>query len=111
LALMLALASPFGMAMDRYVAVQGEASRAVVPDQVSISLAFAAEGEDPDQLLQVVETKAAPFLAKLKALGIADKDIQGHRFEVYPRFDEGKSVGLRAQQRYQILIHGFELYP
>ncbi|EKE72192.1 SIMPL domain-containing protein [Gallaecimonas xiamenensis] len=111
LALMLAAASPLGMAMDRYVSVQGEATRSVVPDQVSFSVAFSAEGQDADQLLKEIETKAAPFLAKLGALGIADKDIQGHRFEVFPRYDKDKMTGLRAQQRYQITVHGFALYP
>ncbi|WKE67374.1 SIMPL domain-containing protein [Gallaecimonas kandeliae] len=109
--LMLALVSPLGLAMDRYIAVQGEASRAVTPDEVTFSVTFIADGQDPDQLLSAIEARAKPLLARLKSLGLVDKDIQGYRFEVFPRYEKDKPVGLRVQQRYQLTVHGFDKYP
>lgn len=111
LAMVLAVASPLTMAMDRYVAVQGEASRAVAPDEVSFTLSFSSEGEQSDVLLKDIEAKAKPFLAAIKKLGVADKDIQGTRFDVSPRYVDGKAAGLRAQQSYRVTVHDFDLYP
>ncbi|WP_341504083.1 SIMPL domain-containing protein [Gallaecimonas sp. GXIMD4217] len=111
LALVALLGSPLALAADRYVSVQGEAVRAVAPDQVLVQVSFSAEGADAQVLLEQVESQARPFLTELKGLGIAERHIQGHRFEVYPRYEKGKTIGLRAQQRYSVTVEGFERYP
>ncbi|WP_115718636.1 SIMPL domain-containing protein [Gallaecimonas mangrovi] len=105
------LASPAVFAAERYIAVNGQASAAVTPDEVVLTVAFSDNGQEADQLLANIRQQALPFLDAIQKLGIAKADIQGSRFEVYPRYEDSKNVGLTAKQSYRITMHEFALYP
>lgn len=100
-------AAPGALADDstplRLMTVSGEGEAAGVPDVAIMSIGVETEGRTAAEALSLNATRMSAAIAKLKARGVAPKDMQTSSISVNPRYDynnEGrppKIVGYTAQ--------------
>jgi uncharacterized protein YggE len=77
----------------RHITVVGHGQANATPDTASIQMGVQSEAATAREALTDNNTKMAALIAKLKELGVADKDIQTSNINIYPRYDnEGRDV-------------------
>jgi uncharacterized protein len=77
----------------RQITVVGKGEAKASPDTASIQLGVQTEAETARQALTDNNTKMQALIARLKELGVADKDIQTSNINIYPRYDDrGRDV-------------------
>lgn len=91
------------------VAAEAEASQA--PDVAQLSAGVVAHAADASTAMQANSKQMARVIAKIKAAGIADKDIQTLGIDLEPQYGDGqndnqppKVIGYRAGNTVQIKI-------
>lgn len=92
--LALTAAPSAGMAKDkddaRTVSVTGDGSAKGRPDTAHITTGVVSDGETARAALDANSTGMSAMIDKIKALGIAAKDIQTVNFAVHPRYTRAK---------------------
>lgn len=77
----------------RQITVVGKGEAKATPDTASVQLGVQSEAETARQALTDNNTQMQAMIAKLKELGVADKDIQTSNISIYPRYDDkGRDV-------------------
>ncbi len=77
----------------RQITVVGKGETKAAPDTASVQLGVQTEAETARQALTDNNTKMQTLVARLKELGIADKDIQTSNISIYARYDDrGRDV-------------------
>lgn len=77
----------------RQITVVGKGDAKAAPDTASVQLGVQSEAETARQALTDNNTQMQAMIAKLKELGVADKDIQTSNINIYPRYDDkGRDV-------------------
>lgn len=76
------------------IAISGEGKVTAVPDVARISVGLLTEGRDIAALQRQNTDKMNKLIDAMKALGVADKDIQTTNYSIYPKYDytDGRSV-------------------
>jgi hypothetical protein len=82
----------------RQITVVGQGEAKGAPDTASIQLGVQTESATAREALTSNNTQMQALVAKLKELGIADKDIQTSNIAIYPRYDNNG----RAVEAYQV---------
>jgi uncharacterized protein YggE len=81
----------------RTISVSGTGVAYGSPDIATAQVGVQTRGEDPGQAMDDNNTKMAALIAALKALGIADKDIQTTNFSVYAQQDYNPQTGVALE--------------
>ena len=93
---------------ERLITVEGEGKVTVKPDLAVTTMGMMAEGKTVTEAQKKNTDVMNNLLAKLKALGIAEKDIQTANYNVYPQYDykDGASVlkGYQVSQSLTVKI-------
>lgn len=77
----------------RQITVVGKGEAKATPDTASVQLGVQSEAETARQALTDNNTQMQAMIAKIKELGVADKDIQTSNISIYPRYDDkGRDV-------------------
>jgi uncharacterized protein YggE len=77
----------------RQITVVGKGEAKAAPDTASVQLGVQNEAETARQALTDNNTQMQAMIAKIKELGVADKDIQTSNINIYPRYDDkGRDV-------------------
>lgn len=77
----------------RQITVVGKGEAKAAPDTASVQLGVQNESETARQALTDNNTQMQAMIAKIKELGVADKDIQTSNINIYPRYDDkGRDV-------------------
>ena len=76
------------------ISINGEGKVTAVPDIARISVGLLTEGRDIAALQRQNTDKMNKLIDAMKALGVADKDIQTTNYSIYPKYDytNGNSV-------------------
>ncbi len=97
------LASPLPAAADelvRSITVQGEGEIQATPDEASLHFTLQNESRNLNMAKEANNKAVQKILAIIKPFGIADKDIQTSRLQLYPQYDY--TDGSRRFRTYQI---------
>jgi hypothetical protein len=85
-------AAPAAVPM-RQITVVGQGEAKATPDTAMVQIGVQTEALTARQALTDNNTKMTALIAKLKELGVGDKDIQTSNISIYPRYDhEGREV-------------------
>lgn len=77
----------------RQITVIGRGDLKATPDTAIINMGVQAEAATARQAMSDNNTKMAALIAKLKELGVTEKDIQTSNISIYPRYDnEGREI-------------------
>lgn len=88
---------------DLFITVQGIGSIAVAPDQALISGGVISEASTAAEALAANSKALAGVVEKLKAAGVAEKDMQTNGFSVQPKYtDYGKTDKAPVIDGYQV---------
>lgn len=82
--------------------VSGEGKVVVVPDEGSVMLGVRKEGRSIKQVQEQVNTIMQDLSAKLKGLGIEDKDIRTSQYSFYPDWEQKGNYTAYAQVEVKI---------
>lgn len=76
------------------IAINGEGKVTAVPDIARISVGLLTEGRDIAAIQRQNTEKMNNLIAAVKALGVAEKDIQTTNYSIYPKYDytDGRSI-------------------
>ena len=86
-------AQTVGGSVVRQITVIGTGEVKGTPDQATIQLGVQSQAQTSSAALADNNTKMEALLAKLKELGVADKDIQTSNFSISPTYgDDGQTV-------------------
>ena len=86
-------AQTVGGSVVRQITVIGTGEVKGTPDQATVQLGVQSQGQTSSAALADNSTKMEALLAKLKELGVADKDIQTSNFSISPTYgDDGQTV-------------------
>ena len=96
----------------RTISVTGVGEITVDPDICRLVLGVQTEGKTAAEAQAAAAKATNAVIAKLRALGIADKDIKTVSFNVYPVYDQGdrenpavlQPIGFRVAHRLQITV-------
>ncbi len=72
----------------RQITVVGQGETTAVPDTAIVQLGVQTEAETARDALTENNAATEALIAKLKELGVADRDIQTSSFNIWPRYDE-----------------------
>lgn len=87
------VAAQTGATPIRQITVIGNGEAAGTPDTAIVQLGVRTEGANAREALDSNNAQMAALTAKLKEIGIADRDLQTSNLSVNPRYDaEGRSV-------------------
>lgn len=82
-----------GVTGMRQVTVVGHGEVAGAPDTATVTIGVETEGATAQEALAANNTQAEAVIAKLKDLGVAEKDIQTTNFNIFPVYNEdGRQV-------------------
>jgi uncharacterized protein len=87
---------------ERWISVSADGEAAVAPDLAVVSFAVSGTGPELSPTRDEVNGRASAVLAKLRALGIADADLQAPDVAIQPEYDYRKGqrlVGYRVTRR------------
>lgn len=88
---------------DLFITVQGIGNIAVAPDQAMISGGVISEAATAAEALAANSKALAGMVEKLKAAGVAEKDMQTNGFSVQPKYtDYGKTDKAPVIDGYQV---------
>ncbi|MFN4011576.1 MAG: SIMPL domain-containing protein [Pannonibacter sp.] len=88
---------------DLFITVQGIGNIAVAPDQAMISGGVISEAATAAEALAANSKALAGVVEKLKAAGVAEKDMQTNGFSVQPKYtDYGKTDKAPVIDGYQV---------
>jgi uncharacterized protein YggE len=88
---------------DLFITVQGIGNIAVAPDQAMISGGVISEAATAAEALAANSKALASVVDKLKAAGVAEKDMQTNGFSVQPKYtDYGKTDKAPVIDGYQV---------
>lgn len=77
----------------RQITVVGQGESRGTPDTAGVQIGVQSEAATSRDALTDNNTKMAALIAKIKELGIADKDIQTSNVSIYPRYDnDGRAI-------------------
>ena len=77
----------------RQITVVGNGEARGTPDTATVQLGVQSDGSAAREALTANNTKMQALIAKLKELGVADKDMQTSNLNISPRYDEkGRDV-------------------
>jgi uncharacterized protein YggE len=77
----------------RQITVVGQGDASGTPDTASVQIGVQSEAATSREALTDNNGKMAALIAKLKELGVAEKDIQTSNLSIYPRYDnDGKAI-------------------
>jgi uncharacterized protein YggE len=86
-------AQTVGGSVVRQITVIGTGEVKGAPDQATVQLGVQSQAQTSSAALADNNTKMEALIAKLKELGIADKDIQTSNFSISPTYgDDGQTV-------------------
>jgi uncharacterized protein YggE len=86
-------AQTVGGSVVRQITVIGTGEVKGTPDQATVQLGVQSQAQTSSAALADNSTKMEALLAKLKELGVADKDIQTSNFSISPTYgDDGQTV-------------------
>lgn len=90
----------------RQITVVGEGEAKGTPDTAHVQLGVQTEGQTATEALSQNNTQMQALIAKLKELGVADKDIQTSNVSIYPRYNsQGTTVdGYQATNTVSVTI-------
>ncbi len=87
------VAAQAGAAPIRQITVVGNGEANGTPDTAIVQLGVRTEGATAREALDSNNTQTEALIAKLKELGVADRDLQTSNLSVNPRYDEqGRTV-------------------
>lgn len=101
-------------APPRTMTVAGEGEASGVPDIAMLSLGVQTEGMTAAEALKKNAARMNAVVAKLKARGVADKDMQSRNLSVGPRYDYSnngkppKIVGYTAQNMLSVKLRNLD---
>jgi uncharacterized protein len=82
-----------GGSVVRQITVIGTGDVKATPDQATVQIGVQSQGQTSQAAIADNNTKMEALLAKLKELGVADKDIQTSNFSISPTYSEnGQTV-------------------
>ncbi|MBN2497529.1 MAG: SIMPL domain-containing protein [Deltaproteobacteria bacterium] len=101
--LLCSLSPPAGAEQEpdlRTISVTGDADVLVVPDEAVLRFSVQAMDGDLDDALDEVDSRAGKVLHAIEEAGIAPKQLQTDRVQVWPDYDwrSGKNRGYRASR-------------
>jgi uncharacterized protein YggE len=73
---------------QRSITVVGEGKASSVPDEAQINIGVETTGASAQEAVSANRQRMATLLEKMKAMGVADKDIRTSNFSIY--MDQGK---------------------
>ncbi len=77
----------------RQITVVGKGEAKATPDTARVQIGVQSEAPSAREALTDNNGKMTALIAKLKELGVADKDIQTSNISIYPRYDHnGREV-------------------
>lgn len=86
-------AAQTGVNGSRQITVIGTGEVKVTPDTANVQIGVQTDGATTQEALQANNDQLAAVIAKLKELGIDEKDIQTSGLNIYPRYnDDGTSI-------------------
>jgi uncharacterized protein YggE len=99
-----------GSALDAAVIATGDAIVSKRPDLALISVAVDSQASTAAGAQQSLATKAAKLIARVKALGIADKDINTSGYSIGPNYTppNGTIDGYRAYEQLLLKWHNVD---
>ena len=82
------------MTEKRWISVVAEGEASVAPDMALVSFAVSGDGKDLGPPRDDVNRRSSAVLAKLRALGIAEADINAPDVGIHPQYDYRKGQRL-----------------
>lgn len=99
---------------EPHIMVTGNYQMKVVPDTLHMSLSIIETGKNVAPVSQVVESRSAKLISKLKALGINKKDINSSALRITPHYNwrnkEQVYVGTEVSRNIEITLRELALY-
>ena len=101
----LAMALTLGTALkaetrtDRQILVSGEGRVEVAPDLAVITLGVSKEAEEAGEAMALVSEDMFAVVQELRAVGIADKDLQTQQISLQPVWSNGGSYNSSGERR------------
>lgn len=97
----------------REITVSAEGKTAVVPDIALIKIGVTSEGQKIEKIIKENTDKINAILKEVKALGIAEKDLETISYSLSPRYewtDKGERVskGYALNQEIKVKIRDFD---
>lgn len=71
----------------RQITVVGEGKTNAAPDTATVQIGVQTEAPTAREALTANNTQMAALIAKLKELGVADRDLQTSNLSIWPRYD------------------------
>lgn len=84
-------AAQAGVNGSRQITVIGTGEVKVTPDTATVQIGVQTDGASSQEALEANNTRIAAVIAKLKELGIDEKDIQTSGLNIFPRYSEDGS--------------------
>ncbi len=91
-----------GLAPQNTISVSGEGKVKAVPDTSVISITSRETGKTTKEAQDKVAKKMAEVKAKLKALGVEDKDVKTTSFTTYPKYTYNPTTGKQTLDGYEV---------
>lgn len=99
------------MTDERWISVTAEGEATIAPDLAVVSLSVTGNGRELEPTRQDVLTRSSSVLSAVRALGIADADLQAPDISVHPEYDYTKGqklVGYRATRSMTVRVRDLE---
>jgi len=92
------------------ITVTGEGKTTVQPDTANVNMGVRISGPSAQDVLAETDEKATALITALKALGVADVDIQTAGLSIYPQYDSnGRNVtGYEATNSVNVTIRDLD---
>lgn len=102
-------------AENNLVTVTGQATVAVAPDTVIISLGVTTQGKTAKEASEANAKRMTAVLAAVKDSGVAERDVQTSRLSVQPQFDPkggtAHLLGFRVTNQVTVKLHDVARLP
>jgi uncharacterized protein YggE len=94
----------------RTITVSGEGKVTVQPDTVHVQMGVLVNGATAQDVLAQANEKAAALISAVKALGIADEDIQTSGISIHPEYEPNSPtvVGFQASNNLNVTIRDID---
>ncbi len=100
---------------DRRIMVTGRGEITAVPDIAVMSIGVETEAKTPSEALSENASRMSAVMAKLKEIGIAEKDLQTSQLSIWPIYNDRssgaaplKTEGYRASNQLVVTLRAIE---